>query len=73
MLLMGLAFAVSAVAEFLDVYGILGPIESSVGTAFPLGVVIRQSAMIVASVVLFWYSYTTYYFIVKSSPQKEQS
>lgn len=73
LLIVGLAFAVSATVEFLDVYGALQPLVSLIGAALPLGIVIRQSAMIVASVVLFWYSYTTYYFILKSSPEKEAS
>jgi hypothetical protein len=71
-LTLGIAIAVSAVMEFLDIYGAFQPLEPFVGNAVPLGFLLRQLALIAASVILFWYSYTTYYFIVKSSPPKEE-
>ncbi len=70
LLIVGVAFAVIAADEFLDVYGLFQPLKASEGTLSAASL-IRQGVLLVVSIVLFWYSYSTYYFIIKSSPPKE--
>jgi len=73
LLMVGIAIATSAVAEFFGIYGAFQPLEYLLGGIVPIGFVIRQLAIIAASIILFWYSYTMYDFIVKSSPSREET